>query len=98
MNCTGASAGMANVQRALELARSGDIGGAQRECLGVLAEVPNEVAALNLLAELHVLSKQPAAAMECLERITRLTPKDAAAHRRLGNARFEAQATREAIL
>jgi len=64
----------------------------------VLAAAPHEIGALNLLAELYLSSKNPAGAAECFERITRITPQDAAAHRRLGNARFEAGAMQEAIL
>jgi predicted O-linked N-acetylglucosamine transferase (SPINDLY family) len=88
---------VADIHSALQLARSGDVGGAKTECLRVLAAAPDEIAALNLLAQLHALNHEHSAAVDCLERIARLTPQDAAAHRRLGNARFEAQAVQEAI-
>jgi protein O-GlcNAc transferase len=88
---------VADLQYALRLARAGDIGRASEECLRVLAAAPDDIPALNLLAELYLSGKNPAGADECLERITRITPTDAAAHRRLGNARFNAGAIEKAI-
>jgi predicted O-linked N-acetylglucosamine transferase (SPINDLY family) len=81
---------MTRLQAAVMLSRNGRLNEALREAEAALAEAPQSIDPLNLLAEIHAALRQPAAAADYFRRVTRLQPLDAAAHRRLAHAEFEA--------
>lgn len=81
---------MPDLNSALAIWRSGNFKDALAEALAAYEHASNSLDLLNLIAELCKALENPAAAAKYLRRVTGLTPQDAAAHRRLANAEFDA--------
>lgn len=81
---------MPDLNTALALWKSGDPRNALAKALAACEHAPGSLDLLNLIAELYQAVNNPAAAADYLRRVTALTPEDAAAHRRLANAEFDA--------
>lgn len=84
---------MPSVIAALSLWKAGKTRDALNEALAVESQTPDSVEALSLLAELHEALDERKAAADCYRRAALLMPADAAIHRRLANAEFNAGLT-----
>lgn len=80
--------------QAVELWRGGREQDARRLCESLA--IHDDSDALSLLAEIDEAARRPEQAVISLERLVRLRPSDASAHRRLGNARLASGAVAEA--
>jgi predicted O-linked N-acetylglucosamine transferase (SPINDLY family) len=81
---------MTGLNTALGLLKHGDPQNALREAMQVYGREPHSAELLTLIAELHGMLQDSAAAVPYFERVAALTPGDAAAHRRLAHAQFNA--------
>ena len=75
---------------AVALFRLGRAQEAEQACAAILARSGNQIDARGLLAQIYTSRGQFGQAVEQLLRIAELRPRDAAAHRRLGDALFAA--------
>jgi protein O-GlcNAc transferase len=88
---------MNSLKQAVRSCQAGNYRDAERHCLDILSGAPEHRDALNLLAEIYTAAGALPLAVDCLVRLTQTDPRDAAAHRRLANARLESGAVAQAI-
>jgi len=88
---------VSSLQAALSLLAAGNHRGALAQAQALHAQTPDSVDVLTLLAEVHAALHEPGTAAEYLRLVTRLSPRDAAAHRRLASAEFESGQAAAAI-
>lgn len=85
------------IEKAVQLARAGDMRGAERLLRKVVDKAPSHFDALYLLGVVLQRASQPDEAAKYLVRAARQRPKDPAVHNTLGSALYAAGRTEEAI-
>ena len=88
---------MSNLDAVIELWRSGKREQALALCESLVARTENVWPVLSLLAEIYGSIGETEKAIRCLRRAQSLYPRDAATHRKLGDAELAAGANAEAV-